>query len=283
MKNFKRIMALMLSVIIIVVCFSGCSSSDDEKYSDTNLIIGYSENLAPFLEVDEKGNAKGFEAELWKKIFDSVKGELKTYNYEKVRADYKLEEDGGFVDGSGKEYSAGLMFAVKKDVSSFNEDYSFTEPIITNRVIAVTDKESNIKSFSDFKGAKVVTYSDAAAKAMEENASVSGVCKSVSKAKSLEAALKLLDNGGADVLVVDEFNFMPSDKKNSYVILDHELDVVEYVIACAKNSGWKDSINEAIRELKSEKYGDGDEFTPLVNQYFGYNASSFDYTTEGDN
>ena len=42
------------------------------------------------------------------------------------------------------------------------------------------------------------------------------------------------------------------------------------------------TINEAIREIKSEDYGDGDEFTPIVKKYFKYNASKFDYKTEGD-
>ena len=55
--------------------------------------------------------------------------------------------------------------------------------------------------------------------------------------------------------------------------MENELDTIEYVIACAKYSGWKDSINEAIKELKDEEYGDGDTFTPLVEKYFGYNAS----------
>jgi hypothetical protein len=75
---------------------------------------------------------------------------------------------------------------------------------------------------------------------------------------------------------------MPSDKVDSYTVLDGELDTIEYVIACAKYSSWKDSINEAVRQLKDEKYGDGDEFTPLVEQYFGYNASSFNYVAQSE-
>lgn len=277
MKNIKRIVALALSVITIVMCFAGCSSNKEEKYSDSNLIIGYTENLAPFLEVDENGKATGFEADLWKKIFPGIKGDLKDYRFEKVETGYILEEDGGFEDSTGMEYSAGLMFAVRKDVDTFNESYSFSEPIITNRVIAVTAKESKVTSFNDFKDATVVTVSAEAENALAEHKNLADSCKKVSKAKSLDDALLLLDNGGADVLVVDEFSFMPSDKKDSYVVLDNELEVIEYVIACAKYSGWKDSINEAIRELKSEDYGTGDELTPLVNKYFGYNASSFNY------
>ena len=36
-------------------------------------------------------------------------------------------------------------------------------------------------------------------------------------------------------------------------------------------------FNEALLELKDPKYNDKDEFTPIVEQYFGYNASNFSY------
>ena len=45
-----------------------------------------------------------------------------------------------------------------------------------------------------------------------------------------------------------------------------------------KKGDWVvDNWNEAIYELKSPDYNDKDEFTPMVEKYFGYNASSFDY------
>lgn len=284
MKNVKRIMSILLCAILTVACFTGCSSKNAEKYSDTTLIIGYTDSVAPFLEVDEKGNATGFVAELWGAIFGSVKGDLKNYVFEKVEKGYALEEDGGFTDSTGKEYSAGLLMgAVAKNDETFNEDYSFTEPIITNRVIAVVGKDSKIKSFADFKGANVVVVSQTAKAAFDANSAISSACKSVTDSNNINDALALIDSGKADAVVTDEFNFMPSGKADSYTVLEGELEKIEYVIACAKYSGWKNSINEGIREYKSEKYNkNGDEFTPLVEKYFGYYASSFVYETEGD-
>lgn len=284
MNTSKKIISLLLCAVFVCACFTGCSSKDAEKYSDETLIIGYTESVSPFLEVDKNGKATGFMADLWKAIFDSVKGDLKQYRFEKVEEGYSLEESGGFVDSNGKEYSAGLLMgAVSKNNGTFNEDYSFTEPIITNRVIAVVGKNSKIKTYADFEGAAVVTVSNAAKQAFEKNTAISSVCKSVAEAKSIDEALDMLDSGEADAVITDEFGFMPSKRVKSYIVLDKELETIEYVIACAKYSGWKDSINEAIREYKSEKYNkNGDEFTPLVEKYFGYNASSFNYETEGD-
>ena len=278
MKVSKKIISLLLCVLFIASCFAGCSSSDGEKYSDKTVIIGYTENAAPFIEVDKNGKATGFEADLWKNIFDDVKGELENYRFEKVEEGYALEEDGGFFDSKDKEYSAALLIgAVSKNDGTFNEDYSFTEPIITNRVITVTAKSSKVKAYTDFAGANVIVVSDAAKQAFDKNSAISSVCKKVTQSDSIDEALAALDSGKADAVVTDEFNYMPSGKTDNYVTLEGELDAIEYVIACAKHSGWKDSINEAIREQESKDYGDGDTFTPLVEKYFGYNASSFDY------
>lgn len=280
----KRIFSVLVAITLVVATFAGCSSNKDARYSDEICIIGYTQSVAPFLEVDKNGKATGFFADLWKAIFNDVKGDLKSYVFEQVDEGYQLEEDGGFSNAEGgKEYSAALLMgAVSKNTGTINEDYSFTQPIITNRVVTVTAKNSSVKTYADFSGKKIVTVSDAATKAFADNAVIANAAKSVIKAEDIDKALDMLDSGKADAVVVDELTFMPSDRVDSYTVLDKELDTIEYFIACKKYSGWKDSINEAIREQKSEKYGDGDTFTPLVEKYFGYNASSFEYETAGD-
>lgn len=284
MKLAKRMIAVIISVLLICAAFAGCSSNKGETYGDTVLIIGYTEEAAPFIEsVNEDGTATGFIPELWKAIFDSVKGDLKSYRFEKVEEGYELESDGGFKDSQGKEYSAGLLMgAVSKNNGTFNEDYSFTEPIISDRIIAVVPKNSSVKSYADFAGKRVVTTDETSKAALEKQNTIFAACASVSDAKSIDDALAMLDSGAADIVITDEFQFIPKGDTEKYEALEGELDKIEYVIACAKHSGWKDSINEAIRELKSPDYNDGDGFTPIVVKYFGYDASSFDYETEGD-
>ncbi len=284
MRYVKKTIALLCAIAVIAMCFAGCSNQNSEKYSSETAIIGYTSETAPFITDVKNGKASGFEADLWKAIFDSVKGDLKSYRYEKVDEGYMLEEDGGFFDSSDREYSACLLFgAISKNTGTFNKDYSYTEPIITNRVITLVPKNSKIKSYANFTGTNVAVVGDTAKTAFEKNSAISGVCASV-EAVSLDDAVNSLGTK-YDAVVVDELTYCPTEnaKSEKFYIINGELDTIEYVIACAKNSGWKDSINEAIREMKSEKYGNGDEFTPLVEKYFGYNASSFNYQTDGDN
>lgn len=284
MKFIKKIGAVLCAVAVIAMCFSGCSNQNAEKYSSDTAIIGYTSEAAPFITDVKDGKASGFEADLWEAIFDSVKGDLKNYRFEKVNDGYTLEEDGGFYDSSDREYSACLLFGkVAKNSGTFNKDYSYTEPIISNRVITIVPKGSNIKTYNDIDGAKVAVVGTVAKSALEKNTAIYNRCASVDTI-TLDESTKTLGTK-YDAVVIDELTYCPTDsaKANTYDIIDGELDTIEYVIACAKNSGWKDSINEAIREMKSEKYGDGDEFTPLVEKYFGYNASSFNYQADGDN
>lgn len=278
MKTAKRILSVLLSAALIVCLFAGCSGNTDNSLSDTTLIIGYTEEMAPFITNVKDGSAEGFIPALWEKIFDDVKGDLKAYRFEQVEEGYMLEDDGGFTDDNGNVYSAGLLMgAVSKNSGTFNKEYSFTEPIITNRIIAVTADGSKVESWHDFTGTHVVAVGTAAKSAFERNAALYNVCGSVTDAEQTETALGLLDSGSADVVITDEISFNHCKNKDGYVVLEHELDTIEYVIACAKYSGWKDSINTAIYELQSDQYNDADEFTPLVEEYFGYDASEFNY------
>ena len=283
MKKSKRIISLLLAIMLIATCFAGCSSTGDEKYTDTTVIVGYTAEVAPFIENVDGDKAEGFIPELWGTIFDAVKGDTENYRFELVEEGYDLEEDGGFTDSKGKEYSASLLVgAVSKDNGTFNEDYSFTKPIISNRIIAVTGGTTSIvKTFNDLAGANVVVVTDIAEKTFKEHSTIYNGCASVTKVDDITSALTMINNGTADFVVTDEFTYNKlGDEKANTVVLEGEFDTIEYVIACAKYSGWKDSINEAIRELKSEEYGEGDEFTPIVEKYFGYDASPFVVETE---
>ena len=281
MKMTKKILAVMLSVMFVVLCFAGCSQSGPaEEITTETMLIAYTEDNAPFV-YEENGEVKGFDVELFEKIFKDIKNEYKNYKFVKVDKDYKIGEDVYCVDDKGENCIAYVMIGgVQKDVGSVNENYTFSEDVINDRIITVTTDNSGVANYASLEGKTVGVISGAAKTALDKHTSIKGGFKSLQEysADSIATALADLDAGKINALVVDEFVYYTAEKTTEYKVLDGELDNISYVYAFKKWDWYNDAINEAIYELKSPEYNDADEFTPIVENYFGYNASSFNYT-----
>lgn len=278
MKVFKKIFAIALCSILIASAFAGCSKSGEaDKITDKTMLIAYTDEVEPFLYKDKNGKLAGFDIDLFKKIYDNVKNDTKNYEFVKVDKDYKVGDDVAYTNKDGDEFIAYTMIgAVQKNVGSVNEDFSFTNDIITNRIITVTKSGNNISDYNDLSGKKLAVVTDIAKAALDKNATIKNNNKNTLY-PTIEDALSALDNGSVDAVITDEFNFSPLENAEKYQVLNGELDKISYAFMFKKGDWVVENWNEAIYELKSPDYNDKDEFTPMVEKYFGYNASSFDY------
>ena len=278
MKVFKKIFAIALCGILIASAFAGCSKSGEaDKITDKTMLIAYTDEVEPFLYKDKNGKLAGFDIDLFKKIYDNVKNDTKNYEFVKVDKDYKVGDDVAYTNKDGDEFIAYTMIgAVQKNVGSVNEDFSFTNDIITNRIITVTKSGNNISDYNDLSGKKLAVVTDIAKAALDKNATIKNNNKNTLY-PAIEDALSALDNGSVDAVITDEFNFSPLENAEKYQVLNGELDKISYAFMFKKGDWVVENWNEAIYELKSPDYNDKDEFTPMVEKYFGYNASSFDY------
>ncbi len=278
MKVFKKIFAIALCGILIASAFAGCSKSGEaDKITDKTMLIAYTDEVEPFLYKDKNGKLAGFDVDLFKKIYDNVKNDTKDYKFVKVDKDYKVGDDIAYTNKDGDEFIAYTMIgAVQKNVGSVNEDFSFTNDIITNRIITVTKSGNNISDYNDLSGKKLAVVTDIAKAALDKNSAIKNNNKNTLY-PTIEDALSALDNGSVDAVITDEFNFSPLKNAEKYQVLNGELDKISYAFMFKKGDWVVDNWNEAIYELKSPDYNDKDEFTPMVEKYFGYNASSFDY------
>lgn len=278
MKVFKKIFAIALCGILIASAFAGCSKSGEaDKITDKTMLIAYTDEVEPFLYKDKNGKLAGFDVDLFKKIYDNVKNDTKDYKFVKVDKDYKVGDDIAYTNKGGDEFIAYTMIgAVQKNVGSVNEDFSFTNDIITNRIITVTKSGNNISDYNDLSGKKLAVVTDIAKAALDKNSTIKNNNKNTLY-PTIEDALSALDNGSVDAVITDEFNFSPLKNAEKYQVLNGELDKISYAFMFKKGDWVVDNWNEAIYELKSPDYNDKDEFTPMVEKYFGYNASSFDY------
>lgn len=278
MKVFKKIFAIALCGILIASAFAGCSKSGEaDKITDKTMLIAYTDEVEPFLYKDKNGKLAGFDIDLFKKIYDNVKNDTKNYEFVKVDKDYKVGDDIAYTNKDGDEFIAYTMIgAVQKNVGSVNEDFSFTNDIITNRIITVTKSGNNISDYNDLSGKKLAVVTDIAKAALDKNATIKNNNKNTLY-PTIEDALSALDSGSVDAVITDEFNFSPLENAEKYQVLNGELDKISYAFMFKKGDWVVENWNEAIYELKSPDYNDKDEFTPMVEKYFGYNASSFDY------
>lgn len=278
MKVFKKIFAIALCGILIASAFAGCSKSGEaDKITDKTMLIAYTDEVEPFLYKDKNGKLAGFDIDLFKKIYDNVKNDTKNYEFVKVDKDYKVGDDVAYTNKDGDEFIAYTMIgAVQKNVGSVNEDFSFTNDIITNRIITVTKSGNNISDYNDLSGKKLAVVTDIAKAALDKNATIKNNNKNTLY-PTIEDALSALDNGSVDAVITDEFNFSPLENAEKYQVLNGELDKISYAFMFKKGDWVVENWNEAIYELKSPDYNGKDEFTPMVEKYFGYNASSFDY------
>ena len=278
MKVFKKIFAIALCGILIASAFAGCSKSGEaDKITDKTMLIAYTDEVEPFLYKDKNSKLAGFDIDLFKKIYDNVKNDTKNYEFVKVDKDYKVGDDIAYTNKDGDEFIAYTMIgAVQKNVGSVNEDFSFTNDIITNRIITVTKSGNNISDYNDLSGKKLAVVTDIAKAALDKNTTIKNNNKNTLY-PTIEDALSALDNGSVDAVITDEFNFSPLENAEKYQVLNGELDKISYAFMFKKGDWVVENWNEAIYELKSPDYNDKDEFTPMVEKYFGYNASSFDY------
>ena len=278
MKVFKKIFAIALCGILIASAFAGCSKSGEaDKITDKTMLIAYTDEVEPFLYKDKNGKLAGFDIDLFKKIYDNVKNDTKNYKFVKVDKDYKVGDDVAYTNKDGDEFIAYTMIgAVQKNVGSVNEDFSFTNDLNTNRIITVTKSGNNISDYNDLSGKKLAVVTDIAKAALDKNATIKNSNKNTLY-PTIEDALSALDNGSVDAVITDEFNFSPLENAEKYQVLNGELDKISYAFMFKKGDWVVENWNEAIYELKSPDYNDKDEFTPMVEKYFGYNASSFDY------
>lgn len=278
MKVFKKIFAIALCSILIASAFAGCSKSGEaDKITDKTMLIAYTDEVEPFLFKGKNGKLAGFDIDLFKKIYDNVKNDTKNYEFVKVDKDYKVGDDIAYTNKDGDEFIAYTMIgAVQKNVGSVNEDFSFTNDIITNRIITVTKSGNNISDYNDLSGKKLAVVTDIAKAALDKNSTIKNNNKNTLY-PTIEDALSALDNGSVDAVITDEFNFSPLENAEKYQVLNGELDKISYAFMFKKGDWVVENWNEAIYELKSPDYNDKDEFTPMVEKYFGYNASSFDY------
>lgn len=273
LKTSKKFLSVILAFILICCAFTGCSkqeSNEAQTITSKTMLIAYTQEAYPFVYTDSKtGELTGFDVELIKNTFESFKGEFKDYKFIKVDENYALNEDVCFTDEEGNDYSAIIMCGgLNKNTGTVNKDYNWSKNIIENKIITVVKSDSNIKSYADLKGCKAAIVSETAQTALNKNANIKNSLEKLTAFDDAAAAFKAMDTNEADAVIIDSFNYYTYEKAAEYTVLNGSLDIIEYGFGFSPKNDYSGGFNEAVKEMLSPDYGEGDTLTPIIENYF---------------
>ncbi|MEE0946109.1 MAG: basic amino acid ABC transporter substrate-binding protein [Acutalibacteraceae bacterium] len=233
MKNFVRILALVLALAMVVTCFAGCGKKK-------TLVMGTNAEFPPYEYVDDNGKIVGIDAEIAQAIaekmgyeleiqdmkFDSLITAVQSGNIDFALAGMTVDEERLLSVNFSDTYATGVQVVIVKDGSAIA-----TVDDLDGKIIGVqSGTTGDIYCTDDYGQENVKQYDNGA------------------------LAVAALMNGQVDCVVIDNEPAKNYVKANAGLkILDTEYAVEDYAAAIAKeNTELLDNFNKALKELKDE-------------------------------
>ena len=250
--KMKKLLAVVMAVLMIAVCFAGCGETKKET-----IVVGYT-IYEPMNYEDENGELVGFDTELAKAVFTNLGYEVM---FQEIQWESKYTDlDSNTINCVWNGFTCntadddGVLRSEKVDFS-----YNYME----NRQVIVVKKDSGIASAEDLKGKFGVAESGSAGETYAktfEGTTFKGFIKQTE-------CLYEVKMGTADFAVVDAQLAKSYCGKGDYadlVIVDSLSSEVEYyAIGFKKGSELTAKVNEQLDALAkdgtiaklAEKYG----------------------------
>ncbi len=239
MKNFKKVVALVLAVMLAAVVFAGCGANKTEE----KLIIGYT-IYEPMNFNDENGELTGFDTEFAKAVCEKLGVEP-----EFVVIDW----DNKFLELKSK--SIDCIWNGMTITDEVKNNAAVSKAYVKNAQVVVMNKAkaADFKTVEDMKNLKFVAEAGSAGEAAIKD---NGLDAAYTAAADQTAALLEVKSGSADACVIDitMANAMTGEG-TSYENLGSvlELTTEEYGIAFRNDSDLTAKVDAIIDEL----YEDG--------------------------
>ena len=263
-------MKKLLSLLVCVFMLFGCSSSDSQETTASDLLETIKEkgvitvategDWSPYTYHDETTNELvGFDVELGKLIADKlgVEVEYKETDWDSILA--------GVQSGTFDLGINGITYTDER-AQSFN----FSEPYLYDQtVLIVLEDNTDINSFEDIKG-KVNTNSPGSSYA--EMAEEYGATNSY--ITTFADTIQLLTRGDADCTInaLSVYNDYIREKGDDAGIKIVDRTEPEKTVIASKKDDSTNTLIEEINKILEELKADG-TLAELSNKYFGYDAT----------
>ncbi|MDD6062187.1 MAG: ABC transporter substrate-binding protein [Oscillospiraceae bacterium] len=250
MKNLKKILALVLTVVFVLCAFAGCGAKEDPKTDESvtgeiqvqKLVMATNASFPPY-EYYEGGKIVGIDAEIAAKIaeklgreleivdteFGSIVGGVQTGKFDIGMAGMTVTEERMQSVNFSETYAIGVQSIIVKADSA----YKTLDDLLDDTAAKIgvqQDTTGDIYSTEDFGEDRVVRY------------------------KTGNDAVQALVSGKVSAVIID------NEPAKSYIAANEGLAIQDspyteenYAIAIAKeNTELLNDINTALAELKAD-------------------------------
>ena len=273
----KNIALVMAAVLIMTVGFAGCgkkestttaaagsaksgtSAAADDSWSKVQkkgeLVLGLDDGFPPMGFRDQNNNIVGFDIDVAKEVCKRLNVKLKL---QPINWDAKdMELNSGNIDCIWNGFT----------MNGLESKYLFSSPYMNNRQVMVVKKGSKLATEKDFAGKKVAVQKDSsAAKALDQHADFKKTLKDVVTFPKYDTALRDLDIGQVDGVLVDEIVANYKAKQGANIkVLDFSLASEQYGVGFKLGAK---SLHDKVEETLQTMAKDG-TFAKISNNWFG--------------
>lgn len=256
MKNFKRIISLMLVVVLCMTSFSACKKEESKEDSKDDsleyvmdkgkLILGLDDAFPPMGFRNDKDEITGFDVELAKEVAKRMGVELVLQPIAWDSKDFEL-----------KQKNIDCIWNGFGITDEREEAYTITDAYLGNPQIVVVPAGSDIKTKEDLAGKTVAVQSGSTSEAcLNKDEALTSTFKELIPVENNVTAMLELDTSSADAVVMDTVvaQYYMSLNKDKYRILDG-LVIFDEKMGVAFRKGDQalcDKVWDTLKEMKKD-------------------------------
>ena len=255
----KKLLTMALAASMLVMPLAACDAADAEgSAAATNgkFVVGFDAEFPPMGFIAEDGSYTGFDLDLAAEVASRLGLEFVA---QPIAWDSKDQElNSGNIDCIWNGFT----------ISGREDEYTWTEPSMSNNQVVVVNAGSDISTLADLAGAVVAVQKDSSGlAALEENTELLDSFAELVQVDDYLNAMMELESGAVDAIVMDEIvaRYQIQEAGSNFVVLEESVASEEYGVGFALgNEELRDQVQAALEEMAA----DG-TLAEISNEWFG--------------